>query len=131
MKMEGTYDVMFAGEKMGEVSVSRQGLYWQFSCRCSLSGEVMYYLWVHVDGCDEKLGLLMPEDAGFCLKTKLAMKRFGQGRPVFTLRPKHELLTTQFVPVRPEEPFAYLHRLQEAHLASQKQQIGVVLPQEK
>ena len=129
--MEGTYDVTLAGQRMGDVTVSRQGLYWQFSCRCRLSGEVMYHLCVQVSDTVEKLGLLTPEDGAFCLRTKLPMKRLGQGTPVFLIRPKHEPLTGQFIPVRPEEPFAYLHRLQEAHLAKQNQQIGIVLPLEK
>ena len=129
--MEGTYDVMLGSQKMGTVSVGRQGLYWQFCCRCDLSGEVMYYLTVHVGSSTEKLGLLTPLDGRFGLNTKLAVKRLEQGSPVFVLQPRRSGLSGQFIPVYPEEPFAYLTRLHEAYLATQNQQMGILLPEEK
>ena len=129
--MEGTYDVMLGTQKMGTVTVRGQGLYWQFSCRCPLSGEVMYHLTVQVGNSCEDLGILTPLDGQFGINTKLAMKRLEQGSPVFTLHAKRRGQSGLFVPVRPEEPFAYLHRLQEAYLFMQNQQMGILLPEEK
>ena len=128
--MEGTYDVMLGSEKMGTVTVSRQGLYWHFFCSCVLSGEVMYDLVVRLDGRQEKLGLLSPAAGKFELRTKIAAKKLGEGSPVFILRARHSAPDGLFVPVRPEEPFAYLSRLQSAYLRMQEQQIGIVLPDE-
>ena len=129
--MEGTYDVLLGMQKMGTVTVSRQGLYWQFSCRCAISGEVMYYLTVQVGSGREKLGILTPVDGQFGLDTKLAMKRLEQGSPAFTLQAKRNGQLGQFIAVRPEEPFAYLHRIEEAYLSTQNQQMGILLPEEK
>ena len=75
-----------------------------------------------------KLGLLTPVNGSFTLRTKVAVKNLGQGSPVFFLRPRHESVNGTFVPLRPEEPFRYLHRLQQAHLARQGSQIGMFLP---
>ena len=129
--MEGTYDVKLGPEKLGTVTVTRQGLYWQFLCRCSLSGEVMYDLTIRVGEVQEKLGLLTPENGSFCLRAKLPVKRVGQGSPQFFLQPRHAQVQGLFVPVRPEEPFAYIRRLEQAYLAVQNRQIGVMLQEEK
>ncbi len=129
--MEGNYEVMLGNKPMGNVKVSRQGLYWQFDCRCVLSGEVMYDLAVTTEDGQVRLGLLTPNGGGFHLKTKLPMKRLGQGSPTFTLHPRHPQLRGHFVAVKPEEPFAYLRQLESAYLARQNGQIGLVWQDEK
>ena len=129
--MEGTYDVMLGTQPLGSVTVRRHGLYWHFSCCCDLSGEVMYDLTVQVGNHTVKLGLLTPAGGKFECNTKVPMKQFAQGTPVFSLRARRNGAQGLFLPVRPEEPFAYLHRLEEAYLASQNQQIGILLPAEK
>lgn len=129
--MEGTYDVTLGSKIMGTVTVKKQGLYWQFDCRCGLCGEVMYNLTVKAGTCQEKLGLLTPGNGGFCLRTKLPMKRLGQGSPVFYLQPRHAKVKGQFVPVHPDEPFRYLGRLENAYLTKQNGQIGLFLQDKK
>ena len=129
--MEGTYDVTLGSQKMGTVSVRKQGLYWLFDCTCSLSGEVMYDLAVRIGDTQAKLGLLTPEKGAFCLTTKLPSKRFGQGRPVFSLQPRHPEMKGMFVAVNPDEPFHYLHRLESSYLAIRAQQIGLIVHDKK
>ncbi len=122
MDLEGTYDVNFGAETIGRVRVQRQGLYYQFACTCEhLDG--MFQL--VCDGVD--LGLLVPCGGQLILQTKQPVKRFGQGSGQFLLRPRHSKLPQSFVPLRPEEPFAYLSRLENAYLATQNGQPGVVL----
>lgn len=128
--MEGTYDLMLSAEKIGLVRVTRQGLYYHFSCRCALSGEMMYHLAVNWDGGSENLGLLMPMDGQFGIETRLPAKRLGQGSLTFSLQPKHRAVKGLFVPICADEPFAYLHRLENAYLATQHQQLGIILPDE-
>lgn len=123
--MEGTYDVMLGLQRMGKVSVRKQGLYWQFDCQCDLSGEVMYDLAVMAGERQVKLGLLTPVNGCFCLYTKLPIKRLGQGSPKFSLQPRHAQMKGQFVPIHPDEPFRYLSRLENAYLAKQEGQFGI------
>lgn len=75
----------------------------------------------------ENLGILVPMDGGFGLETRLPVKRLGEGDPDFTLVPKHESGSGTFVPVYPEEPFAYISRLKKSYLAKKDGQLGIVL----
>ena len=129
--MEGTYDVMLGSQKMGSVTVRKQGLYWQFDCRCSLSGEVMYDLVVQTADAQVSLGLLTPCGDRFGLLTKQPVKRMEQGKPTFLLRPRHTGMKECFVRVNPQEPFGYLRRLESAYLAKRNNQIGLILEDEK
>ena len=63
----------------------------------------------------------------FGLRTKLAVKRLGKGVFHFRVLPKHPRDGGVYVPICPEEPFAYLTRLQNAFLEVRNGQVGVVL----
>ena len=92
-----------------------------------LSGDVMYRLCVSLNDRREYLGILVPVDGGFGLDTSVPIKKLGQGTPSFSLVPKTAALEGTFVPIVPEEPFAYLSRLKNAFLAKKEGQVGAVL----
>ena len=102
----------------GTVKVEKQGLYYRFSCRCQNPGAGMYRLQVQTSVGNVDLGLCVPVDGAFGMEKRMACKHFGSGDPVFTLVPdglrKEE--AGKLVAVYPEEPFSYLHRLQDAFL---------------
>lgn len=125
--MEGNYGV-YLGEKLcGKVQVLRQGLYYRFICRCQLSGDVVCRLKVCCGGDEENLGVLIPMDGGFGLNTQVPVKRFS-GKPVrFRIAARQEESSGTFVPIYPEEPFAYIERLKDAFLRIQNGQVGVLL----
>lgn len=125
--MEGNYGVYFGNQLAGKVQVQRQGLYYRFTCRCRLSGDVVCRLRVICGDRRESLGVVVPMDGGFGLDTRLPVKRLGEGEMAFTLVPKHEVPEGTFVPIYPEEPFAYIERLKEGFLAKKGEQVGVVL----
>ena len=127
--MEGTYDIMLAGEPVGPATVRRQGLYWQFSCRCDLSGETVCRVRVTCGGQQTNLGILVPEGGKFVLNTKVAASKLGSGTPEFICQPRRPELQGKFIPLRPEEPFQYLHRLEDAFLARQNGELGIVIPE--
>ncbi len=129
--MEGTYDVLFGGEAVGKVRLEKQGLYACFRCSCELLESNMYHLTLNWPGGQEKLGLMMPCGDRLVLDTKIPAKRIGQGKFSFKLLPKHERAVGQFVPIYPEEPFAYLGRLEQAFLARQNSQTGIIFPVQK
>ena len=72
------------------------------------------------------LGVVVPVDGGFGLDTRIPVKRLGTGQMRFLLKPKHDIKHTAFVPVYPEEPFAYIERLKEGFLARKDGQVGIV-----
>lgn len=125
--MEGNYDVYFGKQLAGTVQVIRQGLYYQFVCRCQLTGDVICRLQVTCGNKQENLGVVVPVDGGFGLDTRIPVKRLGQGTMHFRLKPKHDVDQLAFVPIYPEEPFAYIERLKEGFLAKKGEQVGVML----
>lgn len=125
--MVGTYEVRMGDRSVGTVTVEKEGLYYRFSCRCVLSGEVMCRLWLHCSGKDTDLGLCVPMGDGFGTDKRLPVKQCGEGMPVFLLRPKETELRGNFVPLSPEEPFRYIHRLQDAFLERRREQLGIVI----
>ena len=129
--MEGTYDVMLGASKMGTVTLQKCGLYQHFSCRCQLSGDVMLELIMTQDENVNNLGLMMPLGGSFGFDIKLPAKRFGQGAPTFSLRPRTRQKQAIFVPLRPEEPFGYLQQLENAYLCRNGDELGLVLQEEK
>ena len=127
--MDGTYEIMLGGEVVGQAVVRRQGLYYRFSCRCDLSGEVIYRITVTCGGKSESLGIPVPKNGEFYLDTRLAASRLGEGEPKFAAVPRRPDLGGMFVPISPEEPFRYLHRLENAFLARKDGQVGIVIPE--
>ena len=125
--MEGTYAVTVSGQQTGKVSVQRQGLYYLFSCRCRLAGDIIYRLVVTCGTVRESLGILVPQEGSFVLNTKLPAKKLGEGELSFRLIPKREELRKTFVPISPEEPFAYIARLKQSFLVIQNGQAGICI----
>lgn len=129
--MDGTYSVYFGGKEIGSVTVTQEGLYYRFSCCCKLTGEIVCKLTVICDGERLNLGILIPEGNLFCLDTKIPLKRFPKGKPAFEAVPNKVVASGKFVPIKPEEPFAYIARLKEAFLSYQNGQPGVVISSDR
>ena len=110
----------------GYVTVTKEGLYYRFSCRCKLTGDVMHRLVVTTDAGNGDLGVCVPMEGKFGVERKVPSKRFG-ANPQFQLLPKHERMQGRFVPIYPEEPFAYMSKLKNAFLATQNGQVGIVI----
>ena len=123
--MEGYYGVCFGRDMVGKVQVLQQGLYYRIICRCRISGEIVCRLMVSCGGKKENLGIVVPMDGGFGLDTRIPAKRLAVGTPEFILVPKYEASTDMFVPIYPEEPFAYISRLKDAYLTRKNGQLGI------
>ena len=125
--MEGSYEVLFGDKSVGRVQVTKEGLYYRFFCRCRMSGEVVSRLAVRWQDKQESLGILVPVDGGFGLNTRLAAKKCGEGKPEFAVMPNKGELHGKFIPISPEEPFAYIQRLKDAFFERRYGQPGIVL----
>ena len=126
--MVGTYEVLCGEKKVGTVQVEREGLYYRFSCRCDVSPQEMKRLWMRLGSKETDLGLCVPVDGRFGTDKRLPIRQCGDGKPQFLLR--HRNLKPQFVPLSPEEPFRYLHRLEHAYLEQRGNTLGIVIPDE-
>ncbi len=127
MLLEGKYEVRFGDKPVGGVQVEKQGLYYRFSCRCRLSGAVVCRLMAQWDTGSESLGILVPMGEEFGLDRAVAAKKCGVGRPSFLVVPNRETQSGRFIPISPEEPFAYIQRLKDAYFERRYGQAGIVL----
>lgn len=122
-----TFSILFGDNVVGKAQVSREGLYYLIRCRCELSGETVFRVQVRCKDQLVDLGILVPEDGGFALKTRIPVKRVGEGSLSFFAAPRHRTPETAFIPLYPEEPFRYLSRLRDAYLTKRSGQIGIII----
>jgi hypothetical protein len=123
--MDGTYEIFLGGEPVGQAAVTKQGLYYHISCRLKLTGSVVYKLQAQIGDRLVPLGVPVPEGSCFVLRRAISAKQLGQGQMRITAVPKHAPVGENFVPLSPETPFAYLHRLEQAFLTRQNGVPGI------
>ncbi len=118
---------MFSGsQKIGTAQVAREGLYYRIHCNCSLSGDVLYKIILHGEQTQEDLGICVPMDGAFGIRTRIPIKRIG-GELRFIAVPRHRELTDHFIPVENGSPFPYIDRLENAFLDIRNGQTGIAL----
>ena len=127
--MVGTYEIRRGKDTVGTATVEKQGLYYRICCRCSVTGEGMRRIVVTCGNSREDLGICVPVGSEFGLDRKIPCKRFETGNPAFLLLPKYPDAVGKFVPVYPDEPFAYMTRLKDAYLQVREGQAGIVIPE--
>ncbi len=127
LRLDEKYDVYLGNSVSGSVKVEKQGLYYKFICKCSLSGDVICRLVVTGRDKQENLGVLIPMGDWFGLETRIPIKRIGDGPYHFSLLTKQET-ATHYIPLSPEEPFKYIARLKESFLLAQNGRMGIILP---
>ena len=121
------YEV-FAGEKaVGKVEAAREGLYVRFSCRCQPTDRDMIRLWMICGEKETDLGLCVPVGDVFGTEKRIPAKQCGDGNLQFCLRHKDDTLRGKFIPLSPEEPFQYIHRLETAFLERRGTRLGIVI----
>lgn len=125
--MEGQYAVMLHGRQVGKVQVKKQGLYYGFHCRCCLTEHHIYRLEAVCGAVKTYLGILVPQEGSFVLDTRKPAKGIGEGTLQFTLSTKEEGNAGHFVPICPEEPFAYIARLKESFLVLREGKPGIYI----
>lgn len=119
--------IYLGGQAIGEVRVERRGLYYRFECRCDLSGEVVCRIQAVCGENAVNLGIPVPENGVFALRTQIPVKHLGEGKLTFRAIPKGVEKKGIFIPLAPEEPFRYLRRLEDAFLQVRDGQVGIVM----
>ena len=128
--MEIHSDILLADKPIGTAKIKKEGLYYNFRCKCRLSGQVICRLVAYCGENRQNLGICVPMDGEFGVQTRIPVKRLGEGTLVVRAEPNHGTVSERFVPIRAEEPFAYIDKLQNAFFAYRNKQPGVVLPEE-
>ena len=109
--LEGVYPVITDNQQVGTVTVKRQGLYFDFDCKCTLDKKQLYRLTLTVGDIRADLGVCVPQNGYFGLRTRLPVKRFGTGEPVFCINTKQEKHNIRHFPVCSDKPFPELSKL--------------------
>ena len=125
--MEGRYEVFRNGAPVGWAELTREGLYLRIVCRCRLPAGEMLRLWMTCGEKEVDLGLCVPMGAEFGTDKRISARQCPPGKPRFSLSPKDDILRGNFIPLSPEEPFRYLHRLEDAFLEKREGRIGICL----
>lgn len=123
--MEAFYSVTWKGNDCGKVSVKQQGLYYHFQCRCIVDREDIYRLILSYGTNQKSLGILVPYEGSFILTTRLPVKKIKEGDWTFQIISKRNISTGCFIPISPEEPFAYISHLKNSFLVYQNGQAGI------
>ena len=91
----------------------------------------MYRITVTCGDKTENLGIPVPDRNDFRLSAKLPVSRFKKDTPVFQAVPRNpQNLQGHWMPISPETPFAYIHRLQNAVLERRDGQMGILISEE-
>ncbi len=122
--MEGTYHVCRNGLQVGTVMLTRCGLYYEVSGRCRMEADQMWHLMMETENVSEDLGIMVPIGSWLALRKKIPVKRLAKGVPSFFLKERYTSIQL-FIPVKPEEPYPYLHLLNESTLATQGETKGI------
>lgn len=128
--MEMICDILMADKPIGTARIKKEGLYYNIHCTCKLSGAVICRLVACCGSKQQDLGICVPMNGQFGVQTKIPVKRLGEGAMVIRVEPNHGDVSKRFVPIRAEEPFAYIDKLQNAYFAFRNKQPGVILPEE-
>lgn len=128
--MCGSYPIMLGGQEIGNAIVTKEGLYYRFNCCSRLSGEIMYLLKVNCEKGEVNLGVCVPLQNGFGVNTRLPIKMIGNGDLSFYITPRHPDITNMFIPIRAEEPFRHLEKLERAYLKKQDGILGIMFAEE-
>ena len=123
--MKTFYTVTQKGKSCGKVSVTRQGLYFLFHCRCKPEGREICRLLLICGDQQHSLGIPVPTGDCFEITTRLPVRQFGTGEWCFSLVSRQNEFASVFVPISPEEPFAYIARLKDSFLVHQNGQPGI------
>ena len=126
--MDGTYEVFQDAKAVGRIEVVREGLYYRITCQCCPMGREMLRLWMICGEVEMDLGLCVPKGDGFGTQRRISVKQCGSGEPKFILRSREKQRQGTFVPLRPEEPFRYIHRLENAFMERRGGEAGIVIP---
>ncbi len=129
--MEARYDVFMGDRRIGTLQLREAGLYYQLSCICSLEKKDMHELWCETAHGNEKLGVLIPDDIGCGIHTKIPRRRLGQGSIRFYVAPRTAPHSVSVEPLDPHVPFCRIMDLATARFVRRGNDAGILFSDEK
>lgn len=119
------YEIMMDGIPVGQAQVEKEGLYYCFTCTCTPKNNGIHRIHVCDGVITRDLGICVPDGNGFRLFTRIPVKYLCEGKLSFKLVDTSR--TQKAVPVKEDEPFAYLGELDTARLQNTNGQPEIIL----
>ena len=108
------FDILMDNNVSGSAEISKEGLYYRFTCVCTVPLTGIHRIYVSDGEGSTDLGICVPTGDRFTLVRRLPIKRFSSNTFTFTLSPDNKKNTA--IPVVDGEPFTQLDQLDEANL---------------
>ena len=124
-----SYDVFMDGKAVGAASLEKEGMYWRIHCCCDIPADAPYQVTLRA-GEEIDMGILVREHDGFCLTKRVAMKRIGDAKPNFVVRPRVTNTQERFEPIAQDKPFAYIEKIKDSQLKEKNGEIGIMIAEE-
>lgn len=119
------YAILENDSVIGTVCVEKAGLYYRFNCVCSPRKPGKCHICLRADGKILDLGLCVPEQDHFALRTSIPVKYIPTGKLEFYL--VDLAANDHIIPVSDHQPFEKLQMLKTARLVRQSGQLLIHL----
>lgn len=110
------YDIYMGPNEIGKAEMIREGLYMRIRCFCNIKKKGIYR--IHMCGSDKTvdLGVCVPQNSGYAVDTKIAVKNIPGGSIRFELNDSTKHCDGPFIRLDLERPFSQLSKLEKARL---------------
>ena len=119
------YLILEDGKIIGSAYVEHRGLYWHIACVCKPQIPGRYHIYIDTKDQSLDLGLCVPKDENFVLRTSIPAKSIPHGELCFLLKKKNN--ASNLIPLREHNPFTSLSKLKTARLLRQNGQFFLSL----
>ena len=106
------YDILMDTQVVGQAEVTKEGLYYRFSCKCTPPDDGIHRILVSDGNSTKDLGICVPTGEWFCLVCRVPVKYLSDENLQFALVPKEQ----RGIPVETDSAFAHLDKLDSARL---------------
>ena len=110
------YDVFYNDQKVGNVEILTEGLYYRIRCQCDVFTDAVCKLAVASKKGSKEIGVLVPNGRYMGLIKKVAIKSIGKEIDRFLVYQKAADRKRIVVPVELSKPFSYISQLADAKL---------------
>ena len=107
------YTVFLSDRAVGDVCVTKEGLYYRFQCHCDLPDNKIFRIFAQGSKQRIDLGILAPDKAGYALIKKVPIKQFGEELLSFQVCPQDQKKSIAYnsVVIYQNRPFDYIRKL--------------------
>lgn len=108
------YNIFLDGNAAGKARITREGLYYLFTCTCKLLSKEIHRIILSCNGDDIDLGICVPHGDSYYLSKLIPIKKIQDGELIFRIAKKDNGRAGSFFEVKSTMPFAHICRLHEA-----------------